>query len=379
MVQKIEEKKGRVGLGDIVKKAMSPDFDPGTSAFLMATASGPCRFGQYNKFHRMVLDELGFANVPIYTMDQGEDYDEDTKNLGTNFRKLAWNGIMYTDLLQKLQRETRPYELNKGETDAIYEEYVKKAETALGNHQSLVGSAREASKSFANVKVDRRKLRPLIGVIGETYVRCNEFANNFLARSIERLGGEVFIPPFSEWINYIAHCRRESCLFEKDYKGFFGEFISDIVQRYDAYKLTRVFKGRIRHFLKDAPIRELIKKGKPYIDDSYKGDPVLSMGKVVEYVEEGFDGIVNVIPFHCMPGTVVNGVLEKFQRDHYGMPCLKISFDGQEQTNEETRLEAFMHQTYQRMEGRLNSKKRGASNRKQGNAVSSRQVAVGRG
>src|SRR3972149_4194444 len=100
-----------------------------------------------------------------------------------------------------------------------------------------------------------------------------------LARSIERLGGEAFIPPFSEWINYIAHCRRESCLFEKDYKGFFGEFISDIVQRYDAYKLTQVFKGSVRHFLKDASIKELIKKGKPYIDDSYKGDPVLSMGK----------------------------------------------------------------------------------------------------
>ena len=93
---------------------------------------GPCRFGQYNKFHRLVLDELGFSNVPMYTMDQGENYDEDTKNLGTHFRKLAWNGIMYVDLLQKLQRETRPYELNKGETDAVYETFVKKAEAALG-------------------------------------------------------------------------------------------------------------------------------------------------------------------------------------------------------------------------------------------------------
>ena len=226
--------------------------------------------------------------------------------------------------------------------------------------------------------MDRSKPRPLIGVIGETYVRCNEFANNFLARNIERLGGEAFIPPFSEWINYIAHCRRESCLFEKDYKGFLGEFISDIVQRYDAYKLTQVFKGRIRHFLKDASIKELIKKGKPYIDDSYKGDPVLSMGKVIEYVEEGFDGIVNVIPFHCMPGTVVNGLLERFQRDYYGMPCLKLSFDGQEQTNEETRLEAFMHQAYQRMEGRLNSKKRGVVRHKQKDAVGNRQLAAGR-
>lgn len=365
--------------GDIVKKAMSPDFDPEASAFFMATASGPCRFGQYNKFHRMVLDELGFPNVPIYTMDQGENYDEDTKSLGTHFRKLAWNGIMYIDLLQKLQRETRPYELQKGETDTIYEGFVKKAEAALEKHQDLVELAREASFAFANIKVDRSKPRPLIGVIGETYVRCNEFANNFLTRNIERLGGEVFIPPFAEWINYIAHCRRESCLFEKDYKGFFGEFISDIVQRYDAYRLTKVFKGRIRHFLKEAPIKELIKKGKPYIDDSYKGDPVLSMGKAIEYVEEGFDGLVNVIPFHCMPGTVVNGVLERFQKDFYGMPCLKLSFDGQEQTNEETRLEAFMHQAYQRMEGKVNSKKHRTISRRQKDEVSGRQLAVGSG
>jgi predicted nucleotide-binding protein (sugar kinase/HSP70/actin superfamily) len=136
-----------------------------------------------------------------------------------------------------------------------------------------------------------------------------------------------------------------------------GEFISAIVQRYDAYKLTNIFKGKIRHFYKDATIKELIRRGKKYIDDSYKGDPVLSMGKAVEYAEEGFDGIVNIIPFHCMPGTIVNGILERFQRENAGIPCLKLSFDGQEQTNEETRLEAFMHQAYQRMECRLNQKK----------------------
>jgi predicted nucleotide-binding protein (sugar kinase/HSP70/actin superfamily) len=97
----------------------------------------------------------------------------------------------------------------------------------------------------------------------------------------------------------------------------------------------------------------LILKGRPYIHDSYKGDPVLSMGRAVEYIEENFDGIINIIPFHCMPGTTVNAVLEKFQRDHDGIPCLKLTFDGQEETNEETRIEAFMHQAHQRMESKL--------------------------
>ena len=76
--------------GDIVKKAMSPDFDPEASAFFMATASGPCRFGQYNKFHRLVLDDLGFSNVPMYTMDQGENYGEDTKILAPT--SASWHG-----------------------------------------------------------------------------------------------------------------------------------------------------------------------------------------------------------------------------------------------------------------------------------------------
>jgi hypothetical protein len=58
-----------------------------------------------------------------------------------------------------------------------------------------------------------------------------------------------------------------------------------------------------------------------------------------------------------MPGTAVNAVLEKLQKDHHEIPLLKLTFDGQEETNEETRLEAFMHQAYQKMESRQNSRK----------------------
>ena len=49
----------------------------------------------------------------------------------------------------------------------------------------------------------------------------------------------------------------------------------------------------------------------------------------------------------------MNAVLEKLQRDHHEVPFLKLTFDGQEETNEETRIEAFIHQAQQRMESRL--------------------------
>ena len=90
-----------------------------------------------------------------------------------------------------------------------------------------------------------------------------------------------------------------------------------------------------------------------------KGEAILSMGRAVEYAEKEFDGVVNLVPFNCMPGTVVNALLERFQKEHDNIPCLKVAFDGQGQTNEETRLEAFMHQAHQKMQSKLNNGRNG--------------------
>ncbi|MGR3176015.1 MAG: acyl-CoA dehydratase activase [Candidatus Scalindua sp.] len=339
--------------GDIVKKAISPDFDPDRSVFFMATASGPCRFGQYNKMHRMVLDDIGFPHVPIYTLDQGDDYQEDTERLGSSFRKLTWEGIVFVDFMQKLLHEIRPYEVHEGEADVVYKQHIRKAVHAIDYGHDLLQVAREACDALSGVRVDRSVRRPAIGIIGETYVRGNEFSNNFIVRKIEKLGGKAVIPPFGEWMEYIAHVRKEDCIREKNLKAFAIEIITEVIQKYHALKISRPFRKSGTTLFKENSIKGLISKGKSYIHDSYKGDPVLSMGRAVEYIEEGFDGIINVIPFHCMPGTAVNAVLEKFQREHDGIPCLKLTFDGQEETNEETRIEAFIHQAQQRMESRL--------------------------
>ncbi|MBW1712853.1 MAG: CoA activase, partial [Deltaproteobacteria bacterium] len=59
-------------------------------------------------------------------------------------------------------------------------------------------------------------------------------------------------------------------------------------------------------------------------------------------------GLVNVMPFTCMPGTIVNAVLKRFREEHDSIPFLNMACDGQEQTNTRSRLEAFMYQVGQR-------------------------------
>jgi predicted nucleotide-binding protein (sugar kinase/HSP70/actin superfamily) len=58
------------------------------------------------------------------------------------------------------------------------------------------------------------------------------------------------------------------------------------------------------------------------------------------------------MPFTCMPGTIVNALLKRFREDHRNIPFLNLSYDGQEQTNTRTRLEAFMYQVQQVQAGK---------------------------
>ena len=103
-----------VTTGDMVKLVKDPKFDHERAAFFMPSGNGPCRFGQYHRFHRLVLDDLGFEHVPVYSPNQDETLYADLGIMGSRFTRLAWQGIVAVDLLMKKLLETRPYEKKKG-------------------------------------------------------------------------------------------------------------------------------------------------------------------------------------------------------------------------------------------------------------------------
>jgi predicted nucleotide-binding protein (sugar kinase/HSP70/actin superfamily) len=336
--------------GDIVKKTREPDFDPERAAFFMAQANGPCRFGQYHKAHRMVLDDLGLEDVPMVVLDQTNQFSEQIEKFGPDFYRDCWDLALIVDFMQKMVREIRPYEVNEGETDRVYRECLHELAGVAERKDDCIAKAVEIRRRLARVAVDRTERRPIVGVVGEIYVRSHEFANNFLVRKLERLGAQVVLPPFQEWLNYIAHERREVCWLGGTFWGFVKEWLTELVARWDEGRVARVFRGAIRKMPREAAIADVLRLGARYLHPSVKGEAVLSMGRAVEYVHHNLHGIVNVVPFGCMPGAIVNGLLERLRRDHAGIPVLKLAFDGVEHVAEETLLDAFVHQARRQME-----------------------------
>jgi predicted CoA-substrate-specific enzyme activase len=332
--------------GDMVRIAKQADFDPDRAAFFMPSGSGPCRFGQYHRFHRLVLNELGFENVPIYAPDQDESLYSDFGIIGGKFLRLGWQGIVAVDLLTKKLFETRPYEKNSGEAKQVYQECLSLICDTIEREGDLEWAMVEARNRFDAVETIGHGEKPLIGIVGEIYVRSNRFANESVVDKVEQFGGEAWLAPITEWIHYINAMSRRRSLRRKHLSNLLKIGLTEYYQRKDEHRLERIFKGHLRHG--DEPsTREVLSAAAPYLHDSFEGEAILSVGKTIDFCRKGASGVINVMPFTCMPGTVVSALLKRYREENNNLPVLNMAYDGQEQTNTLTRIEAFMHQTRQ--------------------------------
>ncbi len=317
----------------------------------MPAASGPCRFGQYHRFHRLVLDELGYPQVPVYSPDQSENMYEEVGMVGGDFDRIVWHGVVAIDLLEKKLRETRPYERFPGETDKVYQYYLKRVYEALRDRQDLVAVLKEARGAFDDIALDTNGGKPMVGIVGEIYTRANKFSNENAVREIEALGGEVWMPPIGEWLLYVTHSSKISARATRHYRQLIQVCIKDRIQKKVEHHLEEIFHGSIKN-LREPSIRETLDLARNYLHPSFEGEAILSMGKSRDFVRKGAAGLVNIMPFTCMPGTVVNSLFKRFREEHNNIPFLNLAYDGQEQTHTRTRLEAFMYQVRQYRERR---------------------------
>jgi len=345
--------------GDMVKLLKDPKFDADHAAFFMPSGTGPCRFGQYNMLQRLVLQEMGMDHIPIYSPNQGRSLYDDLGVAGTEFTRRAWWGLVATDYLEKLMRQIRAYEISEGSTGKVYWKYVMKVHDVIAERKPLddvVRVCREGIAELTQVPSNRTGERPRVGIVGEIYVRSNRYANNDVVREVERLGGEVWMPPIAEWFLYTNHTRKLDARVRSDYRTYLKNVLTEWVQMKDEHKIAEPFKDVLINF-HEPPISETIAAAAEYIHSSFEGEAILSIGKSVDFARNELDGVINVMPFTCMPGTIVSAILKKFKAENDNIPVLNMAYDGLEESNDVARLEAFIYQAKQFKERRERKKK----------------------
>lgn len=360
-----------------------PEFEQEKFAFFQLTTDcGPCRLGQYASLESLLFQKKG---IDIDIIIGGELRSE--FNLGIPLLVKFWPGITAVDQLEKMRMHTRPYEVNKGISDKIYEKYVKRLldyladpKTNLGKMKTYltIGKAafsnlfngklspieeilRKAQEEFSQVKRTNEE-KPKIGMVGEFYVRFHEPANQRIIRNLEGKGAEIWLAPVTEYFTYSYYLdsvtAREKFSLNRKKRDLREWILKSILYRFMIGYEHKLFKATLPYMqgFDDIPAKEIVSNGEEYIRHYIGGEAIVSMGKAVDYAKRGLDGIISVIPFNCMPGLTVAGFIPKFRKDNNNIPFVSIEYDGFQDSTREIIIDTFVAQVKDRYENKKYTK-----------------------
>ncbi len=338
--------------GSFLKKLMEPGIDPKKTSFFMPDHNGPCRFGEYNKLHRIIFDNLGYKDAEIVHPSNEDAYASIAPGYSVKWRKNAWKGIIASDLLRKMLEQIRPYEGVKGTTDKVYQHYLDRIIHSVENNcKDLNKILRLAANDFKSIEVVNPNSRPIVAIVGEIFMRDNPYCSNFLVKRLEDLGAETLMAPFAEWVNY------STIRFIRDsrWKGNIRNLLKAKLQLFFQKSIEKMITGSIHSVYElahEVEVEEMLANCGEYIHKDYDGDPPLAIGSTVLLAEKKISGVVNILPFTCMPGTINCTVSQNLRKQHNGLPWENFAYDGQENVGTETRFEAFMYQVRKYAESR---------------------------
>jgi len=366
-----------VTLGDILlfmkkeRQRLGDRFDPENYMYFMPESDGPCRFGMYNKYHRIALDSIpGLDKVKIASLSSEDAYALDgliPEEKMQDFRRAGYLSVVVGDILDRLLWRIRPYEREEGRADKFIEEAMERMTESFARHSSgkdlsgvlddLVEIVCEGKK-IIDPHIPRK---PLIGVVGEIYIRSHVKANQDTIRTLENYGAEVINASIAEWINYTTYdqVRLAKIALGLNLKGFRLKEVKEAILRYLKYTLTLFYQymqqRKVYRMVRDyIDIEEDHKIG--HLEKTLTRDNTfsfeigteacLSISAALEHAHRGYNGIVNIFPFTCMPSNLTSSIAKPLMAK-LSLPYIDVSYDGSFQPGREAALRTFMYQAYQ--------------------------------
>lgn len=308
-------------------------------AFYVPGLSLPCLLQQYGTALRRLMDERGIGNITLAAPTGSEL----TKAFGIQTVEAFYMGLLAIELLVKAACEIRPYEREKGMTQALHEESLRRIETAIvdGN---VVDVLDKSLLSLAAVNIDRTVRRPLIGISGDLFAKTGRQAGGDLFLWLERQGMEVWPSPFHvDFLDFSITRRFMQSLWRLSFSGMLASGSVALRRTIDAWRMKYIAGNRIRHF--DEPgYLELKKMAMPYITNEEDELLFVNVAKIVDFQLHGADGIINTACFNCMVGNASAAIIEKIRHDYPDTPIITATHSGGADPSRQMVLEAFVGQ-----------------------------------
>jgi predicted nucleotide-binding protein (sugar kinase/HSP70/actin superfamily) len=298
-----------------------------------------------------ILRDKGLEEVLVVAPTSSDGYKGMGGNAG-NLVRLGWWACVCADAVRKLLLQTRPYEINIGETDRVHQASLHELSSLIERQdlsmkekfRKMIDSLAHIGKQFARIPADYSRNKPLVGVVGEIYCRLDDFTNSDLIRVVEKQGGECWLASISEWVFYTNFMQQHDLILKGELisKAMAGSIIRNKIQMRDEHQLLSSLHERFKGYAEPKNIKSIAQNALPYLPYyGALGEMVLNVGGAIHYCKKGADGIIDISPFTCMNGIVCEAVYPRVSQDYDHIPIRSFYFDGT-QTDLDRDVEIFL-------------------------------------
>ncbi len=285
----------------------------GADVVMMLGGVGPCRLGYYAEVQREIMHDLGLP-VRMIVLERDNFIHEIARAVEEAGQRIAWHRLVP---LVRLSLAKVSY-LDNLEAEVLRERYREKVQGSCSKLFAQAVRAVDTADSWTALKRVRAEIgaelhqllepapdgTPLrIGVVGEIYMLIESAVNFRLAERLGQLGASV---------------------------------------TRNMYSSNWVREHLIPNWRARQEVRRIARRCKPYLAQRVGGHGFETIGYAVDYAQQGYDGIIQVLPLTCMPEIIAESILPTVSKD-YQIPLLTVTLD--EHAGEAgliTRLEAFV-------------------------------------
>lgn len=278
------------------------------TAFFMASADGPCRFGQYHVFSRRVIEKHQIPDAAVLSLCSTNCYG----GLSDRFTLAAWRAIVIGDILDEIWATVLAAAKDREQGLALFDlEYQAIRATIDKGWPTIARQLSKSARAFAAIPLKRPYHEiPKLSLIGEIYVRHDPIA---LQKLIERLAARGFCvrtAPTSEWLKYSDWLIKEGIEGEST----FGFRVRHQVKKYFDRKIRqRLAPSGLFYSGEDDDVEKAIEAGRKFISPNLAGEAILTVGSALHEILQPSCGVISIGPFGCMPSRVAESILnEKF-------------------------------------------------------------------
>ena len=336
-------------IGQFLDALESGRYDVNRTALLIMQTGGGCRASNYIHLLRKALEKAGYGQVPVISFNlTGVELNSGFAMTVPVIRRCT-AAVIYGDLLMLLSNQTKAYEVNKGDTNAMIARWVREITDQFKRSRGF--GFKDMKENFGKIIAEFAAI-PLnkvpkvkVGIVGEIYVKYASFANNNLEKFLEEQDCEVMVPGLLGFLMFKVDARIQ------DVRLYGGSWLKLKV----ATLLLNYFKKVEKAFMDCVNKYPVFTQLSSYEDTKPLVEGLIGIGnrmgegwflpaEMIELVKHGYENIVCTQPFGCLPTHVCGkGMIHKIKEMYPRANIVPIDYDpGATKVNQENRIKLML-------------------------------------